>query len=206
MRDAKKTDGKKRTTLRGIPKLEDALLAGTDRSSECTLILTEGDSAATSAISGLNVVGREKWGVFPLRGKLLNVKDISIQKFNANEELTAIKRILGLEHGRTYTDIRQLRYGRIMIMADQDHDGSHIKGLVMNLFHTEWPELLHLGFLCCLATPLLKATRGKAEAGGYWYHWDAIGIDGWLCPALFKYFKTAPKSIYVQIKPRQKEA
>ena len=161
MRDAKKTDGKKRTTLRGLPKLEDALCAGTDKSSECTLILTEGDSAATSAISGLNVVGREKWGVFPLRGKLLNVKDISIQKFNANEELTAIKRILGLEHGKVYTDIKQLRYGRVMIMADQDHDGSHIKGLVMNLFHTEWPALLVKGFICTLLTPLLKASKGS---------------------------------------------
>lgn len=161
MRDAKKTDGKKKSTLRGLPKLEDALLAGTDKSSECTLILTEGDSAATSAISGLNVVGREKWGVFPLRGKLLNVKDISIQKFNANEELTSIKRILGLEHGKVYADIKQLRYGRIMIMADQDHDGSHIKGLVMNLFHTEWPSLLQKGFICTLLTPLLKATKGK---------------------------------------------
>lgn len=161
MRDAKKTDGKKRTTLRGLPKLEDALMAGTDKSFECTLILTEGDSAATSAISGLNVVGREKWGVFPLRGKLLNVKDISIQKFNANEELTAIKRILGLEHGKIYTDLKQLRYGRIMIMADQDHDGSHIKGLVMNLFHTEWPSLLQKGFICTLLTPLLKASKGK---------------------------------------------
>ena len=93
-KDAKKTDGKKRSTLRGLPKLEDALEAGGKRSSECTLILTEGDSAATSAISGLSVVGRELWGVFPLRGKLLNVRDISIQKFNDNEELASIKRIL----------------------------------------------------------------------------------------------------------------
>ena len=161
MKDAKKTDGKKRTTLRGLPKLEDALWAGTSKSAECTLILTEGDSAATSAISGLNVVGREKWGVFPLRGKLLNVKDITIQKFNANEELTAIKRILGLEHGKIYKSLNELRYGRVMIMADQDHDGSHIKGLVMNLFHTEWSSLLGIGFLCTLKTPLMKASKGK---------------------------------------------
>ena len=167
MKEAKKTDGKKRTTLRGIPKLEDALWAGTAKSAECTLILTEGDSAATSAISGLNVVGREKWGVFPLRGKLLNVKDITVQKFNANEELTAIKRILGLEHGKSYKSVTELRYGRVMIMADQDHDGSHIKGLVMNLFHTEWPQLLAAGFLCTLKTPLLKASKGKEVVAFY---------------------------------------
>ena len=158
-KDAKKTDGTKRKTLRGYPKLEDALWAGAARSGECTLILTEGDSAATSAITGLNVVGRERFGVFPLRGKLLNVKDISQEKFNKNEELTAIKAILGLRQGQKYKDRSSLRYGRVMVMADQDHDGSHIKGLLMNLFHTEWPELMKMGFLCSLATPLLKATR-----------------------------------------------
>lgn len=146
-RESKKTDGKKRSTLRGIVKLEDALFAGTAKSSECTLILTEGDSAATSAISGLKEVGRERWGVFPLRGKLLNVRDITPQKFNANEELTAIKKILGLEQGKQYKDLSELRYGRVMIMADQDHDGSHIKGLLMNLFHAEWPGLMRSGFL-----------------------------------------------------------
>lgn len=161
LREAKKTDGKKRTTLRGIPKLEDALWAGTAKSVECTLILTEGDSAATSAISGLSVVGRERWGVFPLKGKLLNVREISQAKFNSNEELASIKRILGLEHGKIYNDLKSLRYGRIQIMADQDNDGSHIKGLLMNFFHCEWPSLLRAGFLCCLLTPLLKASRGK---------------------------------------------
>jgi DNA topoisomerase-2 len=158
-KDAKKTDGTKRKTLRGFPKLEDALWAGAARSSECTLILTEGDSAATSAISGLNIVGRERYGVFPLKGKMLNVKDISQEKFNKNEELTAIKAILGLRQGQKYKDKSSLRYGRVMVMADQDHDGSHIKGLLMNLFHTEWPELMKMGFLCSLATPLLKASR-----------------------------------------------
>ena len=158
-KEAKKTDGSKRKTLRGLPKLEDALWAGTAKSTECTLILTEGDSAAASAIAGLAVVGREKWGVFPLRGKMLNVKDISQDKFNKNEELTAIKKILGLEQGKVYSKINALRYGRVMIMTDQDHDGSHIKGLLMNFFHTFWPSLLMNGFLCCLATPLLKITK-----------------------------------------------
>ncbi len=166
-KEAKKTDGKKRSTLRGMPKLEDATLAGTAKSVECTLILTEGDSAATSAISGLQIVGRERWGVFPLKGKLLNVKDISLAKVNANEELTAIKKILGLEHGKKYKDVKSLRYGRVMVMADQDHDGSHIKGLLMNFFHTEWPELLQLGFVCSLLTPILKATRGKTQHSFY---------------------------------------
>jgi DNA topoisomerase II len=158
-KDAKKTDGTKKKTLRGYPKLEDALWAGTAKSRECTLILTEGDSAASSAIAGLAIVGRERFGVFPLKGKMLNVKDISQEKFNKNEELTAIKAILGLRQGQKYKDTAGLRYGRVMVMADQDHDGSHIKGLLMNLFHTEWPELMRMGFLCSLATPILKASR-----------------------------------------------
>lgn len=166
-KDAKKTDGRKKSVIRGIPKLQDANWAGTAKSADCTLILTEGDSAATTAISGLKVVGRDCYGVFPLKGKILNVKDISAAKKAANEELTNIKQILGLEHGKTYTDIKQLRYGRVMIMTDQDVDGSHIKGLLMNLFHTEWPSLLQTDFLCCLMTPLLKTTKGKQTFSFY---------------------------------------
>ena len=190
LRDTKKTDGKKRTVIRGMAKLEDALCAGTTKSKECTLILTEGDSAATSAISGLKEVGREKWGVFPLRGKLLNVRDITIQKFNANEELTAIKKILGLEQGKNYKDVSELRYGRVMVMADQDHDGSHIKGLLMNLFHAEWPGLMKSGFLCTLLTPILKASKGKSTFSFYsipeFNAWkDTNGLAGWK----IKYYK-----------------
>ena len=166
-KEAKKTDGAKKKTIRGIPKLEDALWAGTAKSPECTLILTEGDSAATSAISGLKIVGREAWGVFPLKGKMLNVKDISQLKFNQNEELTAIKKILGLEQGKKYQSVKDLRYGRVMVMADQDLDGAHIKGLLMNLFHTEWPSLMKLGFLCSLATPLLKANKRSETLSFY---------------------------------------
>jgi DNA topoisomerase-2 len=166
-KDAKKTDGKKKSKIRGMAKLEDALWAGTAKSEECTLILTEGDSAATSAISGLQVVGRERWGVFPLRGKILNVKDVSLAKVNANEEFTSIKRILGLEHGKVYKNISSLRYGRVMVMADQDHDGSHIKGLLMNIFHTEWPSLLQMGFICSILTPILKARKGQQTMSFY---------------------------------------
>jgi DNA topoisomerase-2 len=166
-REVKKSDGKKRSVIRGMTKLEDALFAGTAKSHECTLILTEGDSAATSAISGLKEVGRERWGVFPLRGKLLNVRDITVQKFNANEELTAIKKIIGLEHGKKYANVSELRYGRVMIMADQDHDGSHIKGLLMNLFHVEWPGLMLTGFLCTLLTPILKVFKGASVTAFY---------------------------------------
>ena len=189
-KEAKKTDGSKKKTLRGMPKLVDALHAGTSKSSECTLILTEGDSAATSAISGLKVVGRELWGVFPLRGKLLNVRDISQEKFSKNEELSAIKKILGLEQKKVYKDTKSLRYGRIMVMADQDLDGSHIKGLLMNLFHAEWPALMKNGFICSLITPLLKASKKSITMSFYtiseYDEWKAKGKhDGYT----IKYYK-----------------
>lgn len=190
IKDAKKTDGAKKKTIRGIPKLEDALWAGTGKSNECTLILTEGDSAATSAISGLKIVGREKWGVFPLKGKMLNVKDISQIKFNQNEELTAIKKIVGLEQGRKYATVKDLRYGRIMVMADQDLDGAHIKGLLMNLFHTEWPSLMQINFICSLATPLLKASKRSETISFYsqpeYESWsEGRNLAGWK----LKYYK-----------------
>ena len=74
---AKKQQGSKHSKLRGIPKLDDANEAGGKNSLECTLIVTEGDSAKTLAVSGLGVVGRDYYGAFPLRGKLLNVREAS---------------------------------------------------------------------------------------------------------------------------------
>ena len=72
---AKQLTGKKQSRLLGIEKLEDANWAGTKTADQCTLIITEGDSAKSLAMAGLEVVGRDRWGVFPLRGKLLNVRD-----------------------------------------------------------------------------------------------------------------------------------
>lgn len=167
-KNSKKTDGKKRTTLRGIPKLDDANWAGTSKSKECVLILTEGDSAKTMAISGLSEVGRNKYGVFPLRGKVMNVKDTSIKKINDNEEINSIKKIMGLEANKEYTDISELRYGKIMIMTDSDVDGSHIKGLLFNLFHSMWPSLIRCDdFITSMLTPIVKAISGKKMMSFY---------------------------------------
>ena len=162
-----KTDGKKLIQrLTGIPKLEDANRAGTKDGHQCTLILTEGDSAKALAVSGLAVVGRDHYGVFPLKGKLLNVREASHKQIMENSEVTAIKQILGLKANVKYTDTRDLRYGHVMIMADQDHDGSHIKGLVINLFAHFWPSLLALpGFLQEFITPIVKVSRGVSVTG-----------------------------------------
>ena len=158
-----KTDGKKISRII-VPKLDDANLAGTKHSAECTIILTEGDSAKTMATAGLSVIGRDRYGVFPLRGKILNVKDATMQKISDNNEIAAIKKILGLEQNKKYKDISELRYGSIMIMTDQDHDGSHIKGLIFNIFQSMWHELYEIpGFLTSMLTPIIKATNNKKE-------------------------------------------
>lgn len=160
-----KTDGRLTSTVTGIPKLDDATWAGTKRGVDCTLVLTEGDSAKSMAIAGLSEVGRDRYGVFPLRGKLMNVCDATSQKVADNAEISSIKKILGLESGKVYTSRGELRYGRVMIMTDQDLDGSHIKGLLMNMFHQLWPSLLKLeGFLASMLTPIVKAQRRRTGA------------------------------------------
>ena len=127
-----------------------------------TLILTEGDSAKALVVSGLSVIGRNRYGVFPLKGKLLNVREATHKQMMANQEITNLKKIIGLQQNKTYTDTKSLRYGRVMIMTDQDHDGSHIKGLIINLFHHFWPSLLKLpGFLLEFITPIVKCTKGQ---------------------------------------------
>lgn len=133
------------------------------RKGDCTLILTEGDSAKGFAMSGLNIEGlRNKYGVFPLRGKLLNVRDESAAKIAKNAEIQAIMEIVGLETKKEYKTLDGLRYGSIMVLTDADVDGLHIKGLIMNFVHYFWPSLIkHEGFIRSFNTPLLKATKGK---------------------------------------------
>lgn len=153
-----------RSRILGIPKLEDANWAGTKASEECTLILTEGDSAKALAMAGISVVGRDSWGVFPLRGKPLNVREETFQKIMNNQEIQNIIRILGLDQKREYDSVKSLRYGSIMIMADQDYDGSHIKGLLINLFQAWWPSLFKMrGFLKEFSTPIVKVSKGTQE-------------------------------------------
>ncbi|XP_047516652.1 DNA topoisomerase 2 isoform X2 [Pieris napi] len=165
-----KASGKKQSKLKGIPKLEDANEAGTKNSHLCTLILTEGDSAKTLAVSGLSVVGRDHYGVFPLKGKPLNVRDASHKQVLENVEINNLIKILGLQYKKKYNsidDLKSLRYGKVMIMADQDHDGSHIKGLIINFIHHNWPELLKLPFLEEFITPIVKATKKDKEISFY---------------------------------------
>lgn len=116
----KKSDGTKTSSVKNIPKLDDAHWAGTKKSKECRLILTEGDSAKAYALSGIEILGRDKFGAFPLKGKMLNVRNATPTQINNNEEFEKIKKILGLKQGVKYTDVSKLRYGGIVILTDQD--------------------------------------------------------------------------------------
>jgi DNA topoisomerase II len=169
-KSAKKTDGSKSRRIPGEPitKLSDANFAGTAQSNECVLIICEGDSAKTGVLSGLSPSDRNIYGIYAARGKFINVRNHSIKDINDNSEISELKRILGLEHNRKYTSIadvhKYLRYSKILIMTDQDYDGSHIKGLLLNIFDSQWKELLDIpGFIGFFNTPLLKATKTSGK-------------------------------------------
>ena len=161
----KKLDGNKSKSIRGIPNFVDANFAGTEKSKECILILAEGLSAMSGIVSGLKSDDRNYIGIYPLKGKVLNVRGMT-KDLTENRELSDLTKILGLRLGNKYNTMdevhKHLRYSKVMIMSDQDLDGSHIKGLCINLFHSMWPSLVALdGFLSFMNTPILRATKGN---------------------------------------------
>lgn len=173
-----KIGGGKKSYLRGIPKLEDAENAGGSKSALCTLILTEGDSAKTFAMSGRAIVGSENYGVFPLKGKLLNVRDAKIDQLSKNQEIKHLQEIIGLKQfedkdgitRKVYKDINELRYGKILILTDADVDGTHIKGLLINFIYYFWPELIELAgenFVQYMITPIVKVNKNKKSKSFY---------------------------------------
>ena len=194
---AKKTDGSKTKNIRGIPKLIDANWAGTEKSKLCSIIFCEGDSAKAGIVSGLSSEDRNVIGVYPMKGKILNVRGEATKKISENKEIAEIKKILGLETGKMYKDIddvsKNLRYGKVLFMTDQDLDGSHIKGLGINLFQSEWCSLTEIpGFIGFMNTPILKARKGGKELVFYnegeyesWKETNASTVSSWN----IKYYK-----------------
>ena len=192
----KKTDGSKCKTIRNIPKLVDANFAGTAKSKDCILILCEGDSAKSGIISGLSREDRNIIGVYPMKGKMLNIRGESVSKIGENKEINEIKQILGLEHGKVYNQElvkSKLRYGKLLFMTDQDLDGSHIKGLGINMIDSEWNSLIEIPeFIGYMNTPILKATKGKEIKDFYnngeyeiWKDREDIDVSKWS----IKYYK-----------------
>lgn len=206
---AKKTDGSKTKSIRGIANFIDANYSGTSKSDTCVLILCEGLSALSGIVSGLSSDDRNIIGIYPLKGKLLNVRGESISKISANKEITDLKKILGLENGKVYESMedvhKNLRYGKIMILCDQDTDGSHIKGLCINLFHSEWSSLIRLpGFISFMNTPILRAKKNSQTHlfynDGEYNSWKETlgpnGTQGWT----IKYFKGLGTSTSTEFK------
>ena len=126
----------------------------------------------------------------------MNVRGENISKIAANKEITDMKKILGLESGRVYESLedinKSLRYGKIMILCDQDTDGSHIKGLCINLFHSEWSSLVKIpGFISFMNTPILRAKKSNQVQvfynDGEYNEWKQSmdNLNGWT----IKYFK-----------------
>uniref|UniRef100_H2UY95 DNA topoisomerase 2 n=1 Tax=Takifugu rubripes TaxID=31033 RepID=H2UY95_TAKRU len=136
----KKCSAVKHTKIKGVPKLDDANDAGGKNSIGCTLILTEGDSAKTLAVSGLGVVGRDRYGVFPLRGKMLNVREASL---------------------------KQVRPKNYPWPAVQKELQSGVTGLLINFIHHNWPSLLRHNFIEEFITPIIKASHKKSQLSFY---------------------------------------
>ena len=136
------------------------------KSHECTLYIVEGHSAAGYPRRRISRMpgGKDFNGVYPLQGKVMNVKTHSMDKISTYKEFENIKKIIGLRQGMDYSldkNFKTLRYGKIMINVDADSDGMHIMGLIFNLFREFWKELYNRNFVQLLVTPVVRATAGK---------------------------------------------
>lgn len=157
---------RRKTALEGASmpaKLVDCRAIGVDRSE---LFLVEGDSALGSARQGRN---SEYQALLPLRGKILNVQKASMADMLKNAECAAIIQCIGAGTGKTF-DLEQMRYGRIMIMADADVDGSHIRTLLIVLFAKYMRPIIESGRLYAAMPPLHKIeVMGKGGETFYTY-------------------------------------
>jgi len=147
--------------------------AGGKKSNECTLIVCEGLSAKTYAVAGIEQgvygkSGRDWYGILPLTGKILNVRNAPPTTIAANKVVTNLIQALGVRHSVDYTideNYKTLNYGRLMIMTDADCDGIHIEGLLMNFFHSLFPSLLlrETPFVVSMKTPIARVTAPKKK-------------------------------------------
>lgn len=163
-----KSDGKKTAHLSMDKVVQDANQAGRSKSSECTLYIVEGKSAAVYPKKRIELDGGKDFGgVYPIQGKPMNVSSHKDEEIAVNKEFTQIKKMIGLRNGMDYTsdaNFKTLRYGKLMITTDADSDGMHILGLIINLFHKYWPSLFARGFIRQLVTPVVRAfpsAKGK---------------------------------------------
>ncbi len=156
-----------------IDGLDPANNAGGKHSSSCSLFICEGLSAKTYVVAGIETgvygkSGRDWFGVLPVTGKVLNVRNATPTSIAANKVIVSLIQTLGLSHGVDYRvekNFKTLRYGRVIVVADADVDGIHIEGLIMNLIHTLFPTLLEREnpYIVSMKTPIARVFRGRAK-------------------------------------------
>ncbi|MEU2699349.1 DNA topoisomerase IV subunit B [Micromonospora aurantiaca] len=161
-----KDAARRKTALEGAAmpaKLVDCRATGVERSE---LFIVEGDSAlGTSRMARSS----EYQALLPIRGKILNVQKANLQQVLDNAECAAIVQVLGAGSGRTF-DLSALRYGRVLIMADADVDGAHIRTLLITLFARYMRPLIEAGRLYAAMPPLHKiTTKGRNPQTVYTY-------------------------------------
>ena len=188
--DVSKTLNARGARTVNVEKYDSAHAAGTKASSQCTLFIVEGDSAKTMVTTGMSVIGRKHYGVFPIRGKLLNVRGASPVVLKGNKEVQNIMKILGLHLGKKYDTPEEratLRYGKLCVLTDADVDGHHITGLLINFIAHFWPSLAP-HFFVRFVTPIIKVTCKSPPVARHFF--NGAEFEAWRAttPNAHRYF------------------
>jgi len=191
----KKIEGVRRT----IPKV-DGYDPANNLGTDSILIVCEGLSAKSYAVAGIQTGvfgkrGRNHFGILPLRGKFLNVKNASVTKIGSNKVVSDLIKVLNLKFNIDYSEpqnYKKLNYGTLLILTDADKDGIHIKGLILNFFHELFPSLFKRErFIISMETPIVKVfqKRGKEELLFYDENTFETYLEQSPTQARFKYYK-----------------
>jgi DNA topoisomerase-2 len=179
----------KSESILNIKEYSKAHNAGGVYSKNCILIVCEGLSAKTFAVQGISngfggKKGAEWFGIYPLRGKLLNTRNASVKSIKENSIILNLMTILGLKR-ESPENFDKLKYGKICILTDADVDGIHIEGLLLNFFHSMFPKLIDIGFVISMKTPILRVTANNSVQ----YLYDERTLSVFPKDVKIKYFK-----------------